>query len=212
MKNLFLVLLFFNFSCQKISFNRKLVWFGSSYLPDTSNSVIDSNWYKKHFYLGHYIEISDTGKSILITRASYGEKRECFEIQIDKKTKNKLFAMADEKMYYYNRDTIHIAGTLYCGLNYTIFYQKGIKTNKIQFLPPFANSSLDYLHRKFERIYKFTEINSKISIDTLLYDSLSYQIVKDFPKSRPARLVKDSNFFLPIVDILTPNPKSLGIR
>lgn len=168
-------------------------------MPDTSNSVIDSNWYKTHFYLGHYIEISDTGKSILITRASYDEKREYFEIDIDQITKNQLFALADQKIYYYNRDTIHNARTLYCGLNYTIVYQKGIRTNKIQFLPPFANSSLEYLHRKFERIYKFTETNSKINIDTLLYDSLSYQNVKDFPKSLPPRLVKDVNFFLPIV-------------
>lgn len=87
MNYLLLSLLFLTFSCKKLTFNRKTAWFDSTFTPDTSFSEIDSTYYKRNFYLGHYIEVSDTGKCILITRESFGKKRECFEIDIVKKLK-----------------------------------------------------------------------------------------------------------------------------
>ncbi len=166
-------------SCRNQIKPRTVYWSGSSFAFNT-DSLTD--W---SFYLGYYIELSDTGETKLMTRKMFKSPMEYYEIIIPDSTKNTILELAmNDSMYHVPKPDLE-AGCIYDGYTSNLRFQCYTIDRSISFIRPEGNQVQKKLVRIMDNIWEHPIIKTGTFIDLKQYEN---NTEKEMIKYRPLLL------------------------
>ena len=174
------------YSCEIDKRPRTIYWSGSGY----SMSKIDST-YIQSFYLGYYIELSDTGDIRIMTRKDYQGEKLFYRIKLTSSTKDSIFSLIENKNIFLDSisnlkesEDVYIEERYPCysGFIYNLNYKCDSINRIISYIPTIANPSQKKLRILMDSVMKNYMIIKETQIDLTQYESkLENEIRMKFP-------------------------------
>ena len=169
-KRTFFVIITFLFilveSCIDHKNPRTVYWSGSSFHLD-NESGIDS-MQKWIFYLGYYIEVSDTGDTKLMTRKEFNAKREYYLINLADSVKDEILELsADKSSYSMSNEE---PNDNYSGFSYSLKFKNDTIERTTSFIPIIATPAQKKLYSIFNEIWKNHMIIRQTTFETREYE------------------------------------------
>lgn len=152
-------------SCKNEIKPRILYWSASSF---TLNDSL-RNW---SFYLGYYIELSDTGDVKIMTRKMFQGPKEYYSIIIPDSIKTNILdlAMNNSMIFKTKREEDDEERHIYDGPTYTLRIQCDTIDKTISFIPPEGNQLQKRLVQIMDRVINNPIIKAKTEIDLTEYE------------------------------------------
>ena len=177
-------------SCRNQIKPRTVYWSGSLLTLKNDSS---SEW---SFYLGYYIELSDTGETKIMTRKMFQSPKEYYKIILPDSIKNTILTIVSNDSIYFVPKKNSYGGYIYDGLydglydgfTYNLSFKYDTIDNKIAFITPVANQTQKKLIRIMDRIWNNPLIIKETNIDLNQYENIiEKERLENF---HPARRVK----------------------
>ena len=148
-------------TCKKINKPRTVFWSGNKYTYTFEKEDSISPLY---FYLGFYIEISDTGETKLMTRKNFNAPKEFYIINLPDSLKKVILSQAS-KDYCFLSPKHDPFISMYDGFTFHVQFKCDSIDKSVTFIPLFANSIQKELLSIFQKIRNSPKIIKETSID-----------------------------------------------
>ena len=174
------------YSCNVDKRPRTVYWSGSGY----SVSKIDSINVQS-FYLGYFIELSDTGDVRIMSRTDNQGERLFYNIKLTSSTKDSIFALIESNTMFLdsiscmkkNKDGFNQENySCYSGFIYNLQFKCDSINQIISYIPTIANPSQKKMRSLMDSIWKNYVVIKETNIDLTQYESnLENEIRIKFP-------------------------------
>lgn len=162
-------------SCRNQIKPRTVYWSGSLF---TLKNELSSDW---SFYLGYYIELSDTGDTKIMTRKMFQSPKEYCKIILPDSIKNTILTLVLNDSIFLAQKNDSNSVHLYDGFTYHLGFKQDKIDNKIAFITPTANQAQKRLIQIMDNILENPLIVKGTYIDLIQYEiNTKNELLKNF--------------------------------